>query len=180
MVMQRRVAEWPELVIRAEETPAGRMVSGLAAPYWETITVDGLRERIAPGSFSAVLGGERDVLALLDHDSLALLGRVSAGTLRLVDRVDGLGFELLLPDTTLGRDVFEQVGRGDLGGVSIGFKVTGSRSDTSAGLRTWRMIDLYELSLITPFPAYRKTRVELGALGSEREAVRHWLEVRQW
>ena len=117
-----RVEDWPTVALRAEETAAGLLVSGLAAPYGEITVYAGVREEIAAGAFAGVLGSQRDLLALLDHDVHQLLGRTSRGTLKLRDLAAGLAFELLLRDTAWGREIFEQVRRGDFGGVSFGFK----------------------------------------------------------
>ena len=172
--------DWPDLAIRAEATETGYLVSGLAAPYGETITYAGVRERIEPGAFAAVLGGKRDVLGLLDHNVYALLGRVSAGTLALRDTVEGLAFQLRLRQTPQGLEIYEQVRRGEMGGVSIGFKETTSRFVERGGVKVWTEIDLFETSLITPFSAYKLARVEVGGLSSERETLREWLAVRDW
>ena len=175
-----RVGWWPTLALRAEETPAGLLVSGLAAPYGEEILYDGVRERIAPAAFAAVLEEGRDVLALLDHNIHNLLGRVSAGTLRLRDTRAGLAFQLWLRDTPAGREIYEQVRRREFGGVSVGFNAPASQYRDDNGLRTWVDLALLEISLITPFSAYKQTWVGVGQLPSERGEVRDWLAYRIW
>ena len=175
-----RVEDWPTLALRAEETSRGLLVSGLAAPYGEVAVYAGVREQIEAGAFAGVLGSERDVLALLDHDVHQLLGRTSKGTLKLRDVAAGLAFELWLRDTPWGREIFEQVKRGDFGGVSFGFKESASRYVERNGVKRWLMLDMYEVSLITPFAAYKRTRVEVGGLDSERASLREWLAVRDW
>ena len=62
----------------------------------------GRRERIAPGAFAGVVGG--DVRALLNHDPNEVLGRTKSGTSRLFDEQRGLRFELDLPDSPLGEN----------------------------------------------------------------------------
>jgi phage head maturation protease len=68
------------------------------------------------------------VVALFNHNQDQVLGRTTSGTLRLnADKV-GLAFELDLPDTSIGRDVYASVKRGDLNGCSFAFGV-GERMD---------------------------------------------------
>ena len=50
-----------------------------------------------------------DVIATTDHDAGKLLGRTSAGTVRLEKDPRGLRVDIDLPKTTLGNDVLELV-----------------------------------------------------------------------
>ncbi|MBZ6070761.1 HK97 family phage prohead protease, partial [Weissella cibaria] len=52
------------------------------------------------------------VLALYDHDYANILGRVDAGTLKLEVNEIGLKFQIQVPDTTTGRDVYANVKAG--------------------------------------------------------------------
>jgi len=64
-----------------------------------------------------------DVVALRDHNMSMLLGRNTAGTLKLqVDSV-GLYYRLKVPSGTFGTDTFESVERGDLVQCSFGFMI---------------------------------------------------------
>ena len=142
---------------------------GPGGTLWEVATADGMREVIEPGAFSSVLGTGRDLLGLLDHDATQVLGRRRNNTLRLRENQEGLAFEIVLADTQLGRDTFVRVGREDLGGVSFGFAEANSVFDDVGGLRRWRMLDLYEVSLVSAFPTYTRTGVKLGPMGNERD-----------
>ncbi|EIQ76315.1 prohead protease, partial [Shigella flexneri 1235-66] len=51
-----------------------------------------------------------------------LLGRTRSGTLKLEEDETGLRFELTPPDPSTGRDVIELVKRGDISGMSFGFR----------------------------------------------------------
>ena len=75
----------------------------------------GFTERIDKGAFTKTLK-EADTRAMWNHDPNHLLGRVSAGTLRLAEDDHGLRYEIDLPNTTLGRDVAELLRRGDVTG----------------------------------------------------------------
>lgn len=49
----------------------------------------GFRERILPGAFKKSLANGADIRSLIDHDNCKLLGRTSAGTLRLSEDAKG-------------------------------------------------------------------------------------------
>lgn len=116
-------------------------------------------ETIARGAFAGLLGG--DVLALRDHDVSQILGRTSSGTLRLSDDAQGLGFELDLPDTQLGRDTAELVRRGDLNGMSFA-AVPGQVERTKGGVVHRQFNRLVDVSIVS-LPAYDGTSVAMRA-----------------
>lgn len=60
--------------------------------------------------------------ALYEHNYTQLLGRTKSGTLVLSEDDTGLRFELTPPNTQLGNDVLELVERGDISGMSFGFR----------------------------------------------------------
>jgi HK97 family phage prohead protease len=116
--------------LRANKTDGRMSVNGYAARYnvLSHVIKPGFKERIAQGAFDRVLATKPDVVALFNHNQDQVLGRTSSGTLRLnADKV-GLAFELDLPNTTIGRDVYESVKRGDLNGCSFAFGL-GERMD---------------------------------------------------
>ncbi|AVA15370.1 HK97 family phage prohead protease [Sphingopyxis sp. MG] len=145
----------------------GRRIEGYAATYGSEARLGGFVETIAPGAFRSTLGG--DILALLDHDAGKVLGRTRSGTLRLTEDSRGLAFSLDLPDTQAGRDVEALAARGDLGGMSFGFKVPAGGERWDGEKRTLYQIDLREVSIVQAWPAYPDTEV---ALRSARDA---WL-----
>lgn len=138
------------------------------------------RERIAPGAFKRILATNPDVVATFNHDVNKVLGRTSAGTLRLSENARGLQFECDLPDTEAGRDTYESVSRGDLNACSFAFTL-GDRMDHFAEedceeedegmrgklkravkriVRTIRdFADLIDVSVVT-HPAYPGTAVD--------------------
>jgi uncharacterized protein len=124
--MEKRFLESTEL--RASKAGERMVVRGYAARYGvmsHPIPVKGgrsFRELIERGAFDAVLADPKtDVVATFNHDANAVLGRTSAGTLRLKADEQGLAFECDLPDTTAGRDVWTSVQRGDLKACSFAF-----------------------------------------------------------
>jgi HK97 family phage prohead protease len=130
----------------------------------------GFRERIVPGAGAPSLR-QNDVYATFNHNSSALLGRTSSGTLRVGEDREGGWYEIDLPNTTVGRDVAELLKRGDLQGSSFTFRVLdgGQRraenDDTETGLpiREITAMDVRELGPVTN-PAYLSTQASLRSI----------------
>lgn len=148
--------------IRAQATElrtTGRKLTGYAATFGtETRIGDAFTETIAPGAFAASLASGRDVLALVDHDPARVLGRTRTRSLRLSEDSRGLAFEIDLPDTQAGRDVLALAERGDLGGMSFGFAAVDEHRDGAR--RELRAVALYEVSVVSAWPAYPDTVVQ--------------------
>lgn len=143
--------------------PSPGRLTGYAAVFDSPADMGEFVESVRPGAFARSLrqtsGG---IVALYDHERRSILGRVSAGTLRLAEDAKGLAFELDLPDTTVGRDLSVLVQRGDVSGCSFGFIVPkdGDRWEQRDGKLTRELlnVDLREIT-ITPHPAYVDTTV---------------------
>ena len=167
-----------ELRFASGSSVEGRSLYGVAAPFGAEARISDFREVIAPGAFAASLATGRDVLALADHDPAKVLGRTSTGSLQLRETSEGLEYRLTLPETTTGNDLRALAARGDLGGVSFGFRAI--RDSWAGEVRTLHEVELHEVSIVQAWPAYAKTTVSLrsrGAAVDERHAVlRHWLE----
>ncbi|MRB49464.1 HK97 family phage prohead protease, partial [Bacillus thuringiensis] len=76
----------------------------------------------------------------------------------------GLKFRLLLPNTQLGRDVYELVQRGDLSQCSFGFYVEDERWAEIDGVyhrNVTKISELVEISLVS-IPAYDDTSVSVA------------------
>ena len=138
---------------------AGRTLTGYAATFGNETRIGGFSERIAPGAFRDSLASGRDILALLDHRSDVLLGRTKSGSLKLSEDDKGLRFELTLPDTQAGRDLIALAERGDLGGMSFGFRAVDEAWEGET--RELRAVDLREISVVQSWPAYQQTEIQL-------------------
>ena len=133
-------------------------------------------EQIAPGAFKKALK-KSDTRALFNHNRDKVLGRVSAGTLKLEEDKTGLWIEIDPPDTSYARDLMSLIRRGDITQQSFGFTVA---ADAWEGLeekegqvpkRTLKEIDmLYDVSPVT-FAAYPDTGVALRHLDEARAAI---------
>lgn len=154
---------------RAEDEK--RTLVGYAAVFDASADIGGWWiERIAPGAFAEAIAG--DVRALVDHDMGRVIGRTKSGTLRLEEDSKGLRVEIDVPNTTDGNDLWTLVERGDISGMSFGFRVTKQEWDETGDMpvRTIQAVDLFEVSAVA-FPAYDDT--ELG-----RRSLQEWRDAR--
>lgn len=140
------------------------MIKGIAAVFFngkdETQFKMGKRfvERIMPEAFNNVISKRDDVAALFNHNPDNLLGRVSAGTLRLRTDSVGLHYEITPSETSVYRDVESMQDRGDLRGSSFGFVAT-KESIVREGRQMVRQIEEVALLDVGPvtYPAYAAT-----------------------
>lgn len=179
--LERRFTPGSKVEVR--ESDGGVVIVGYAAVFHregnagtEYEPFDGLVEWIMPGAFDRALR-EDDVRGLFNHDMNLLLGRNTAGTLKLsVDSV-GLRYEITVPDTQLGRDVTESIKRGDLTGSSFSF-IPGRVvwvEEEDRDIRQIEEVQLFDVGPVT-FPAYDGTST--GLRSDDLEALRQ--EYRDW
>lgn len=135
----------------------GRRLEGYAAVFGVEARVGAMRETIRQGAFSASLKDGRDMVALVDHDTARVLGRTRSGTLRLSEDARGLAFAIDLPETQAARDILALAERGDLGGMSFGFRAVDEA--WSGDRRELRSVELLEISVVSAFPAYSQTTI---------------------
>lgn len=144
------------------------------AVVWNSDTTIGdyFVERIAPGAFSKAI--RNDILALVNHDWGRVVGRTKSRTLRLVEDERGLKVEIDVPNTTDGNDLWELVERGDISGMSFGFRATKQEWDDTGDLpkRTILEAELFEVTA-TPIPAYDDTTLGKRSLEEFRSVGRH-------
>lgn len=121
----------------------------------------GASESVAPGAFSKTLGG--DIRALIDHETMYVLGRNSAGTLELREDSHGLwGSVLINPNDQDAMNLYARVQRGDVNQCSFGFDILDEETeyrDNGDVHWTIKEVKLYEVSVCT-FPAYAETSVQ--------------------
>ena len=147
--------------LRAMDKEEKRTVRGYAATF-ESRSSDlgGFIESIDREAFSET--DMEDVRALFNHDSNFVLGRTKAGTLRLMVDENGLAYEIDMPDTQLGRDMYESIKRGDISQSSFAFTIEDDeyRKEGDTVYRTIKKIKkLYDVAPVT-FPAYESTSVQ--------------------
>lgn len=148
-----------EVETRLDSKGKDDIVIGHAAVF-NSLSEDlgGFKEKIMPGAFDSVL--KNDTRAYFNHDPNFLLGRVSAGTLRLsVDEI-GLRYELDIPKTNAGQDLKENLRNGNITQSSFAFTLpseggdTWERDDNGQDVRLIHKIDrLWDVSPVS-LPAY--------------------------
>jgi HK97 family phage prohead protease len=147
-----------------------RIIAGYGAVFYDASRAGteyqlwpDLIERVAPTAFNRALTERQDVRGLFNHDANQVLGRSSAGTMRITVDQMGLRYEIEPPETQIGRDVSTVIGRGDVTGSSFSFTVRKqSFEDREDGttVRTLEDVDLYDVGPVT-FPAYEATTTAL-------------------
>jgi hypothetical protein len=168
--MERRYLKLDRVAVSRAKADAPPVIAGHAARFYDESDPDtefelyadrSMRvvERISPGAFARAVE-EDDCRALFNHSADMVLGRCSAGTLRLKEDAKGLRYEIDPPDTQLARDLMQSIARGDITGSSFCFDVDGedfSRSKADDGseliVRHVRAAKLYDVGPVT-FPAY--------------------------
>jgi len=122
---------------------------------------DGMSESIDSHSFDETLSG--DIRALTNHDDTLVLGRNTAGTLKLNVDAHGLfGSIDVNPKDTDAMNLYARVERGDVSQCSFGFNILEEDTDVEDEGRkvhwTIKKVKLFEVSVCT-FPAYEATAV---------------------
>ena len=171
MEIERRFfASTPEL--RASSEGDKRTLGGLGIVFdsWSE-NLGGFRERILPEAVEGIEG--LDIRAFFNHDPSQVLGRTKAGTMRLEVRKSGVAYEIDLPDTSTGRDVYESVKRGDVDGSSFGFTVprdgdTWNHSVRPAERTIHKFGSILEMGPVS-LPAYSRAKVSARALEMAQE-----------
>lgn len=179
--VERRLIETESVVERCMCDKTGKkkaMIRGYAALFnSDSQDLGGFVERISPGAFDGVMKRGTDVVALYNHDPMFILGRESAGTLRLFIDEKGLRYEVDAPESRA--DVIEAIERGDVRGSSFAFRVKGSgenwsRDQQGRQIREIREIDgLFDVGPVLK-PAYSATESFVS-----RRALEHAAEVRE-
>ncbi|UWZ81833.1 HK97 family phage prohead protease [Occallatibacter riparius] len=141
-----------------------KKIAGYAARFDSPSDDIGFIETIDHHAFDGVLRTKPDVLVLFNHDAHKLLGRTASGTARVSVDARGLLYSCDLPDTTVGRDVYELVKRGDVVGSSFGFVVAEDVWNVAPNGQVKRTIlNLSRLIDCSPVvtPAYPSTSVTI-------------------
>jgi HK97 family phage prohead protease len=173
---KRELRYLPAKELRVQTSPEGRTLSGYALTYnSRSKELEGFTEVIAPGAVTESLANNPDVLCLRGHDPNLLMGRTTSKTLILTDDAVGLRFLCKLPDTSEAASLAASVERGDLDGVSFGFRTIEDKwtSDEAGNvIRTLLKIDLLEVSP-TSFAAYPAATVSVRGCPPELRSLLH-------
>ena len=146
---------------KTREDGEAKRIEGYFAVFNSNYEIwDGLTESIAQGAFSETLGD--DIRALIDHETMYVLGRNKAGTLELREDTHGLwGSILLNPNDQDAMNLYARVQRGDVDQCSFGFDILEETEVREGDKVHWTInkVKLYEVSCCT-FPAYTETSIQ--------------------
>lgn len=120
----------------------------------------GVTESVDPHAFDKCI--HDDIRCLTDHDTRLVLGRTTAGTLRLrVDEHGLFGSVDINTNDTDAMNLYARVQRGDVSQCSFGFDILKEDAefrDNGSQHFIIREVKLYEVSCCT-FPAYESTSI---------------------
>lgn len=142
-------------------------LEGLAVPYeqYSQLLYGFMYEILRSNSFTECLSQNPDIRGYVDHDTGKILGRTKSKTLTLTETKRGVEFSMVIPDTSYGIDLLKNVDRGDIDGMSFGF-----RADTydwgmynGEELRDIKKATLREISVVSS-PAYLQTEVYMRSM----------------
>ena len=171
--METRFLQMHDIQTRSENESGDRIVEGYFAVFDEIYNVwPGVTESIRQGAFDESIS--QDVRALYNHNTDAILGRVSAGTLSLKQDAHGLWGQIKINSKdTEAVNVYERIARGDITGCSFGFDIeTEEREiheDGSVHFTITKVNPLYEVSPCV-FPAYEATNI--SSRGRDLEEIK--------
>ena len=159
--MEKRYLPIRDMKTRADEN-GDLFLSG----YFSVFNSDyelwpGATESIAPGAFDKSISG--DVRALYNHNDDIVLGRTSAGTLKLEQDSRGLFGEIKINQKDSdAMNAYERIARGDVTGCSFGFDIEREEfRENPDGSYHWTILSVYPLYEVSPctFPAYEATNI---------------------
>lgn len=170
-----------------EDSGAPPKIVGYASVFDRAADIGTFDEIVRPGAFARAVREKQDVRALINHDANHVLGRSSAGTLRMMEDDTGLKVEIDPPDTQAARDLMESMRRGDVSQMSFAFIPAegGERVSRDKGtgrrLRELLDVDLFDVSVVT-YPAYEETSAAVRSIeradAEERDRARERLGMR--
>jgi HK97 family phage prohead protease len=179
--VERRAVDIPLRAAMQGQTP---VIEGVAAVYNQVTNIGGwFREMILPGAFTNVLASGQDVIGAPNHNWNAILGRISNGTLRLVDLEDGLHYAIdVNPEDLEAMSFYAKVKRGDIKQSSFAFNVktetwimpADAEEGQAQGLPLRTISEISELIDVSPvtFPAYPTTSANVRSKLNEFNQIR--------
>ncbi len=149
-----------EISYRSKREEDRKIIQGYAVVFDTWIGIDTWKECIRKGAFIQSLK-ENNILALYNHDFNNVLARKDVN-MKLIEEDKGLYFEIELPDTTQGNDLYELIDKGIVNQCSFaGFVTKGTWTEKENTIfREILEVDLIEIT-ITPIPAYEVTEAEV-------------------
>jgi len=167
------------------------VAGGLGIPYEQySQDLGGYYEIISRGAFTPFAQKRSDPVVFASHNQGQPMGRFSRGTLRLIEKDNGIHYEFDIPDTTWGRDLVISLRRGDIEGSSFGFIIDDFSdkndlpidwSEERNGLpvrRIKRFKEIFDFSPVA-IPAYKMTTAALRELRALTEVLNPYIPIRE-
>lgn len=173
--MEQRYLPIKEMQTRADES-GDLYINGYFAVFNSDYELwPGATESIAPGAFDGSITG--DVRALYNHNDDIILGRASAGTLKLQQDSRGLWGEIKInKKDSDAMNAYERIARGDIDGCSFGFDIKREEfRENQDGTVHWTITEVDPLYEVSPcvFPAYEATSISARKRAFEEIQKRH-------
>lgn len=183
--MACRYTKKPHAQLRIKQREdGGQTITGYAAVFYDGTPAteyelwNGLVERVFPDAFMNALARPDDVRGLFNHDPNEIIGRNTAGTMRLSTDSTGLKYEIDMPKTADAEKIRVAIERGDVSGSSFSFDVekqTFVVESKDLEVREIHGVFLFDVGPVV-FPAYTGTtagtRSVVRAQDDDLEAVR--------
>lgn len=172
--MRYSISRPTEFAVRADED-GGKHITGYFSVFGDTYHItDRITESIDRRAFDE--SPNKDVRALVNHDTTLVLGRTTAGTLNLMTDERGLYGDILInEDDQDAMNLYRRVQRGDVSQCSFGFEILKEREEhdkeTGNIHYTIESVNLFEVSCVT-FPAYEKTSIQAREHDAEALIIR--------
>jgi HK97 family phage prohead protease len=143
---------------------AGQIVGYAATFNKKSRDLGNFKEICAPGCFANSLRRGDDVRCNVNHDPSMIVARSRTGTLRLSEDNVGLRIEADVADTSVGRDLMENVRTGLISEMSFAFTVdqedwsdaNDEETNSLIAIRTLGAVSLLDVAPVV-FPAYDAT-----------------------
>lgn len=160
--MNKRSCYFKGNLATREEQNGDKYIEGYFVVFnQETELWDGVFEKIHPNALDESLANN-DIRCLFNHQSGAVLGRVSADTLKCTVDEHGLYAKVKInANDSMAMDVYARVQRKDISGCSFGFTPISEDytiDDDNNIHWTVQKADVIEISVCT-FPAYPQTEI---------------------
>ena len=165
------------LELRNKEGAGLPRITGYAAVFGLSDNLGGHKEKVLPGAFTRTLEhrgsgqGSDPIKAFHNHNQDIVIGSTHAAppTLRVEQDDTGLAHEIDPPDNAWGRPIIDAIERGDIDGMSIGFRVpqdgaVWTTGDDGTEVREISQIILAEVSTVSGWPAFPQTSVQMRSL----------------
>jgi len=163
--LERRPFGW-ERRAEVRGTPSHPIIAGTAIVFnARSQDLGGFVEVIRPEAFKRTLDEGIDLRAFFDHDPGKVLGRQSAGTLKVIPDHRGVNVEIDPPSPTEPPNLLQSIGRGDITGMSFAFRTMPEGEDWKREdgriVRYVTDMRVFEVSVVS-MPAYAQTDVEVA------------------